>query len=41
MLVQNPLFCDQSACLVFAQLLRRVVHLPASDHQMLVHWLKM
>ncbi|KAJ1521334.1 hypothetical protein ONE63_003010 [Megalurothrips usitatus] len=39
-LVQNPLFCDQSACLIFAQLLRKVVHLPASDHQMLVHWLK-
>ncbi|XP_034243810.1 probable E3 ubiquitin-protein ligase HECTD2 [Thrips palmi] len=40
MLVQNPLFCDQSSCVIYAQLLRRVVHLPASDHQMLVHWLK-
>ncbi|XP_052132072.1 probable E3 ubiquitin-protein ligase HECTD2 isoform X1 [Frankliniella occidentalis] len=39
-LVQCPMFGHQSSCLIFAQLLRRIVHLPASDHQMLVHWLK-
>ncbi|GFG39371.1 hypothetical protein Cfor_08324 [Coptotermes formosanus] len=39
-LVQNPVFAAQSSYTIFAHLLRQVVNLSGSDHQLLVNWFK-
>ncbi|KAL1434216.1 hypothetical protein MTO96_011858 [Rhipicephalus appendiculatus] len=37
-LLQNPIFSSQASYTVFAHLLRKVVSLKSSDHQLLIHW---
>ncbi|KAK6635852.1 hypothetical protein RUM44_001106 [Polyplax serrata] len=39
-LLQNPVFSSQSSYTIFAHLLRQIVELPTSDHQLLVSWFK-
>ncbi|XP_054168637.1 probable E3 ubiquitin-protein ligase HECTD2 [Oppia nitens] len=38
MLLQNPIFSNQSSYNVFAHLLKRVVNLNSGDHQLLINW---
>nr|CAD7266604.1 unnamed protein product [Timema shepardi] len=40
MLIQNPVFAAQSSYTIFAHLLRQMVNLPSTDHQLLVTWFK-
>ncbi|CAG2064685.1 unnamed protein product [Timema podura] len=40
MLIQNPVFAAQSSYTIFAHLLRQMVNLPSTDHQLLVAWFK-
>jgi E3 ubiquitin-protein ligase HECTD2 len=39
-LVQNPVFAAQSSYTIFAHLLREIVNLSSTDHQLLVNWFK-
>lgn len=39
-LIQNPVFSSQSSYTIFAHLLRQIVELSTSDHQLLVSWFK-
>lgn len=36
--IQNPIFAKQSAYAVFAHVIRKIVSLSPSDHQLLIHW---
>src|SRR5205814_8337377 len=36
--IQNPLFSYQSSYLVFAHLLKQIVSLSTTDHQLLINW---
>jgi E3 ubiquitin-protein ligase HECTD2 len=40
-LVQNPVFAAQPSYTIFAHLLRQIVNLSSSDHQLLIYWFKM
>ncbi|CAG2103150.1 unnamed protein product, partial [Medioppia subpectinata] len=37
-LLQNPIFSNQSSYSVFAHLMKRIISLNSGDHQLLIHW---